>query len=111
MLIFVLFLGCLGREGADDEGGKGKRRSRQLYPGVATAPVPSGVTAPAMPAAGFASQVRLGFYDGGRTFSTTSLKVNQLGWAYLGAQLVLASDADGILYALWTAADVLVWPW
>lgn len=50
--------------------------------------------------------------DGGATWATRVLDVSaappdcsayQCGWAYLGAQLVVASDAAGTLYALWNA--------
>ena len=50
--------------------------------------------------------------DGGSTWSTTTLDVSGsppdcsdmfCGWAYLGAQLTLAGDEDGSLYALWNA--------
>lgn len=50
--------------------------------------------------------------DGGRTWTNQVLEVSKAppecsayhcGWAYLGAQMVLASDAGGALYALWNA--------
>jgi hypothetical protein len=50
--------------------------------------------------------------DGGATWSQTVLDVSgappdcsayQCGWAYLGAQVTMASDAGGVLYALWNA--------
>ncbi len=52
--------------------------------------------------------------DGGRTWTTRPLDISSsppdcsayvCGWAYLGAQLTLASDAAGTLYALWNAGD------
>lgn len=51
--------------------------------------------------------------DGGRTWSTTSLDTSRsppdcsssgCGWAFLGAQMTLASDAAGGVYALWNAS-------
>lgn len=51
-------------------------------------------------------------YDGGSTWVTRVVDVSgappdcaayQCGWAYLGAQLVMTSDAAGTLYALWNA--------
>ena len=53
--------------------------------------------------------------DGGRTWATTLLDVSGAppdcsdylcGWAYLGAQITMASDAAGTLYALWNAGVV-----
>jgi hypothetical protein len=55
--------------------------------------------------------------DGGRTWRDTILDVSGsppdcsadlCGWAFLGAQMAMASDDDGALYALWNAgpADV-----
>ncbi len=50
--------------------------------------------------------------DGGTTWRDTVVDVSgsppdcsadMCGWAYLGAQIALASDADGTLYALWNA--------
>ncbi|HWQ11649.1 MAG TPA: sialidase family protein [Roseiflexaceae bacterium] len=50
--------------------------------------------------------------DGGSTWRTTTIDVSGAppdcsdylcGWAYLGAQMTLASDAAGTLYALWNA--------
>jgi hypothetical protein len=50
--------------------------------------------------------------DGGATWRDTLIDVSgsppdcsadSCGWAYLGAQMTLASDADGTLYALWNA--------
>ena len=50
--------------------------------------------------------------DGGSTWRDTVVDVSgsppdcsadQCGWAYLGAQIVLTSDAAGTLYALWNA--------
>jgi BNR repeat-like domain len=49
-------------------------------------------------------------YDGGRTWSTTVLGVSSsppdcsafdCGWAFLGAQATMTSDAAGTLYAFW----------
>ncbi|MCI0698559.1 glycoside hydrolase [candidate division KSB1 bacterium] len=53
--------------------------------------------------------------DGGNSWTTTVIDVSgappdcsafQCGWAYLGAQVALASDAAGTLYALWNAGAV-----
>jgi hypothetical protein len=53
--------------------------------------------------------------DGGATWSTRTLDVSgappdcsayACGWAYLGAQLTLGSDAAGRLYALWNAGQL-----
>ena len=53
--------------------------------------------------------------DGGRNWSNTLLDIsgappecatNECGWAYLGAQITVASDAAGTLYALWNAGPV-----
>jgi hypothetical protein len=53
--------------------------------------------------------------DGGKTWTFTPLDVSgvppdcapqQCGWAYLGAQVTLASDAAGTLYALWNAGTM-----
>jgi Neuraminidase (sialidase) len=53
--------------------------------------------------------------DGGRTWINRVLFVSKAppdcssyacGWAYLGAQMTLASDAAGTLYALWNANSV-----
>jgi hypothetical protein len=50
--------------------------------------------------------------DGGKTWTFTPLDVSgappdcaaqQCGWAYLGAQVTMASDGAGTLYALWNA--------
>ncbi len=50
--------------------------------------------------------------DGGRTWTNTVIDVSGAppdcsdflcGWAYLGAQIVMTSDAAGTLYALWNA--------
>ena len=50
--------------------------------------------------------------DGGNTWTTKTLDVSgappdcsayQCGWAYLGAQMTMASDAAGTLYALWNS--------
>lgn len=50
--------------------------------------------------------------DGGATWNSTTLDISgappdcsayQCGWAYLGAQITMASDASGALYALWNA--------
>jgi hypothetical protein len=50
--------------------------------------------------------------DGGATWSSTIFEVSgappdcsasQCGWAYLGAQMTMTSDAAGTLYALWNA--------
>jgi BNR repeat-like domain len=52
--------------------------------------------------------------DGGETWSNTVIDVSAsppdcsayfCGWAYLGAQITLASDETGVLYALWNAGD------
>jgi hypothetical protein len=54
-------------------------------------------------------------YDGGATWVSRVVDVSGAppdcsaylcGWAYLGAQLVVASDAAGTLYALWNANTV-----
>ncbi len=53
--------------------------------------------------------------DGGRTWTNTLLGVSgappdcsayQCGWAYLGAQITMASDAAGTLYVLWNSGIV-----
>jgi hypothetical protein len=53
--------------------------------------------------------------DGGNSWTTTVIDISgappdcsafQCGWAYLGAQVALASDATGMLYALWNAGAV-----
>jgi hypothetical protein len=53
--------------------------------------------------------------DGGTTWKTIPIDVSGsppdcsayfCGWAYLGAQITIASDADGELYALWNAGEV-----
>jgi hypothetical protein len=53
--------------------------------------------------------------DGGNSWRTTVIDISgappdcsayQCGWAYLGAQVALASDAAGTLYALWNAGAV-----
>lgn len=53
--------------------------------------------------------------DGGATWTTKVIDVSaetvdcsafQCGWAYLSAQIVVASDAAGTLYALWNASTV-----
>ena len=53
--------------------------------------------------------------DGGKSWSTTLLDVSgappecatdECGWAYLGAQIAVTSDAAGTLYALWNAGPV-----
>lgn len=53
--------------------------------------------------------------DGGHTWTTTLLDISKsppdcsaysCGWAYLGAQATLTSDASGTLYALWNAGAV-----
>lgn len=53
--------------------------------------------------------------DGGRTWTSRLLDLSrsppdcsayQCGWAYLGAQVVVAVDAAGTLYALWSADAV-----
>lgn len=53
--------------------------------------------------------------DGGRTWTSKLLDVSgappdcsayQCGWAYLGAQITMTSDASGKLYALWNAGAV-----
>jgi len=53
--------------------------------------------------------------DGGRTWVTRLLDISgappdcsayQCGWAFLGAQITMASDAAGTLYALWNAGTV-----
>jgi len=53
--------------------------------------------------------------DGGSMWTTTVLDVSSsppdcsdylCGWAYLGAQVTMASDRDGTLYALWNAGTV-----
>lgn len=53
--------------------------------------------------------------DGGKTWSTKQLDTSgappdcsayQCGWAFLGAQMTMTSDANGTLYALWNAGQV-----
>lgn len=53
--------------------------------------------------------------DGGATWQTVLLDVSssppgcsayQCGWAFLGAQMTISSDAGGTLYALWNAGRV-----
>jgi hypothetical protein len=53
--------------------------------------------------------------DGGLTWSMTQLDISGsppdcsaygCGWAYLGAQITMTSDATGTLYALWNAGTV-----
>jgi hypothetical protein len=53
--------------------------------------------------------------NGGKDWSTMLLDISgappecatdECGWAYLGAQITLASDAAGTLYALWNAGPV-----
>jgi len=57
--------------------------------------------------------------DGGATWTTTMLDTSKsppdcsaylCGWAYLGAQMVMTSDASGNLYALWNAGSVAKGP-
>lgn len=52
--------------------------------------------------------------NGGATWTTNVLDVSKsppqcpeylCGWAYLGAQMVMASDANGVVYALWNAGS------
>lgn len=52
--------------------------------------------------------------DGGQTWTTRPLAISasppdcsaySCGWAYLGAQLTIAADEAGSLYALWNAGD------
>lgn len=52
--------------------------------------------------------------DGGRTWTNVPLDTSgsppdcaaySCGWAYLGAQVVLCSDTNGVLYALWNASS------
>jgi len=53
--------------------------------------------------------------DGGKTWGTTLMDrsgappecvTNECGWAYLGAQITVTSDAAGTLYALWNAGPI-----
>ena len=53
--------------------------------------------------------------DGGRTWTTALLDVsgappecatNECGWAYLGAQIAVTSDAAGTVYALWNSGPI-----
>jgi len=53
--------------------------------------------------------------DGGKTWSSTLVDIsgappecstNECGWAYLGAQITVTSDAAGTLYALWNAGPI-----
>jgi hypothetical protein len=53
--------------------------------------------------------------DGGKTWATTLVDIsgappecstNECGWAYLGAQITVTSDAAGTLYTLWNAGPV-----
>ena len=55
-----------------------------------------------------------GSTDGGRTWTTKTIEVSEAppqcpdfncGWAYLGAQLVLASDSTNTVYLLWNAGS------
>lgn len=59
--------------------------------------------------------------DSGRTWSSTAMETSAsppecnptteaCGWAYLGAQIVLASDADNALYAVWNSGAVAKGP-
>jgi hypothetical protein len=57
--------------------------------------------------------------DGGATWTNSVLDVSQAppdcaayscGWAYLGAQLVLASDTSGNVYALWNSGSTAKGP-
>lgn len=57
--------------------------------------------------------------DGGKGWSTTLLdvsatapgcKTEECGEAFLGAQVALTADADGTLYALWSAGSVAMGP-
>ena len=58
--------------------------------------------------------------DGGRTWAATQLDTSgappdcaatyACGWAYLGAQLTIASDAAGTVFALWNAGSVAFGP-
>ena len=57
--------------------------------------------------------------DGAKTWSTNLLDVSaaapgcrdeECGEAYLGAQVALTSDADGTLYALWSAGSAVLGP-
>jgi hypothetical protein len=53
--------------------------------------------------------------DGGKAWSTALIDIsgpppecatNECGWAYLGAQITVSSDAAGTLYALWNAGPM-----
>ena len=53
--------------------------------------------------------------DGGKTWTTTLVDISgappecstdECGWAYLGAQITVTSDAAGTLYALWNAGPI-----
>lgn len=53
--------------------------------------------------------------DGGATWTTKLLEVSKAppdcsayscGWAFLGAQAVMTSDANGVLYTLWNSSSV-----
>ena len=53
--------------------------------------------------------------DGGKNWSTLLMDIsgappecatNECGWAYLGAQITVTSDAAGTLYALWNAGPI-----
>jgi hypothetical protein len=57
--------------------------------------------------------------DGGASWSNTVIDVSAsppdcsaylCGWAYLGAQITLASDETGVLYALWNAGETEAGP-
>lgn len=57
--------------------------------------------------------------DGGTTWTTKQLDVSKAppdcsayscGWAFLGAQMTMASDASGSLYALWNAGSAAKGP-
>src|SRR6185436_18218417 len=57
--------------------------------------------------------------DGGATWTTTTVDISKsppqcpefsCGWAYLGAQMVMASDANGVLYILWNAGSTAAGP-
>ncbi len=53
--------------------------------------------------------------DGGKSWATTLMDISgaapecatdECGWAYLGAQIMVSSDAAGTLYALWNAGPI-----
>jgi len=67
------------------------------------------------PQAGASAALFVSKSDGGKTWSSTALDLSasppdcahkKCGWSYLGAQIVIASDDAGTLYALWNSGKV-----